>query len=92
MIQGLKGVKYGLTVPASKNKAAPTGKPGVVLTAFGGDDSDGEHEAVPQQLARQAASKKSNNKVSADRISKTTAFLWFVRSLHVGWQAPSEAY
>jgi len=62
MIQGFKGVKYGLTVPASKKKAAPVAKPGI-LAAFGDDDSDGEHEAVPQQLARQAASKKSNNKV-----------------------------
>lgn len=62
MIQGMKGVKYGLTVPASKKKAAPPAKPVNALAAFG-DDSDGEHEAVPQQLARQAASKKSNNKV-----------------------------
>ncbi len=62
MIQGMKGVKYGLTLPASKKKAAPPSKPANALAAFG-DDSDGEHEAVPQQLARQAASKKSNNKV-----------------------------
>lgn len=62
MIQGFKGVKYGLTVPASKKKAAPATKPANALAAFG-DDSDGEHEAVPQQLARQAASKKTNSKV-----------------------------
>ena len=62
MIQGMKGVKYGLTLPASKKKAAPPVKPVNALAAFG-DDDDGEHEAVPQQLARQAASKKSNNKV-----------------------------
>ena len=63
MIQGVKGVKYGLTVPASKQKAAPKPKPVNALAAFG-DDSDDEHEAVPQQLARQAASNKTNNKVS----------------------------
>lgn len=63
MIQGFKGVKYGLTVPASKKKVAPAAKPSSALAVFG-DDSDGEHEAVPQQLARQAMSKKSNNKVS----------------------------
>jgi hypothetical protein len=63
MIQGFKGVKYGLTVPASKKKAAPQAKPVSALAAFG-DDSDGEHETVPQQLARQSASNKTNNKVS----------------------------
>ena len=63
MIQGFKGVKFGLTVPASKKKAAPQAKPVSALAAFG-DDSDGEHETVPQQLARQAASNKTNNKVS----------------------------
>lgn len=62
MLKGLKGVQYGLTVPNSKKKQA-VARPNA-LAAFGDEDSDGEHEAVPQQLARQAASKKSDSKVA----------------------------
>eukprot|EP00208_Stichococcus_sp_RCC1054_P005459 CAMPEP_0206148508 /NCGR_PEP_ID=MMETSP1473-20131121/36815_1 /ASSEMBLY_ACC=CAM_ASM_001109 /TAXON_ID=1461547 /ORGANISM="Stichococcus sp, Strain RCC1054" /LENGTH=347 /DNA_ID=CAMNT_0053545865 /DNA_START=174 /DNA_END=1217 /DNA_ORIENTATION=- len=64
MLQGVKGVKYGLTVPDSKKKKKPAlGKP-AACSAFGDDGSDeDQHEAVPQQLARHAASKKSDSKV-----------------------------
>lgn len=64
MLQGVKGVKYGLTVPDSKNKKKKQAlnKP-AALSAFGDEGSDDEHEAVPQQLARQAASKKLDSKV-----------------------------
>ena len=74
MLIGQKGIKYGLTVPASKNKSA-TAKPAPKLAAFGDDDSDGEHEAVPQQLARQAASKRSNTKVLACSFAHALAHL-----------------
>lgn len=79
MIQGFKGVKYGLQVPAIKKKSAPVAKPGK-LAAFGDDDnSDGEHEAVPQQLARQAASKKSNNKVDIGVSLRRPALMHLIR-------------
>lgn len=64
MLQGVKGVKYGLTVPDSKKKKKPALAKPAAFSAFGDDGSDeDQHEAVPQQLARHAASKKSDSKV-----------------------------
>lgn len=73
MLKGFKGVQYGLTVPGKKKKQAVT-RPNA-LAAFGDDDSDGEHEAVPQQLARQAASKKSDSKVVSESFLISSAFM-----------------
>ncbi len=64
MLQGVKGVRYGLTVPDSKkNKEKQALTKPAALSAFEDEGSDDEHEAVPQQLARQAASKRIDSKV-----------------------------
>ena len=64
MLTGLKGVKYGLQ-PGAKAKA-PLHKP--ALKAFTEDDDDDEApttgSSIGRDIARQAAKKASNKKVS----------------------------
>lgn len=63
MIIGNKGIKYGLSVPAAKQKAKGTvAKP---LNVFGEDDDSGEEtKAVGRDIARQGIRKLADSKVS----------------------------
>ncbi len=64
MLLGQKGIKYGLTIPKQKTQQKPTTRG--PIKAFAQDDSDEEPgNTVDQQVARQAATKRSDAKVPA---------------------------
>jgi hypothetical protein len=63
MLIGQKGVKYGLTTRKDEKKPQPA--PGR-LAAFGGD-SDSDEDNIEAQVARQAARKVADHKVTASQ-------------------------